>query len=158
MRRAKERAQATQIPSVRIIDNKKMWMTQDEYAMYEKICEGYNRPNFNGKDLFQDHFETNDDGIILMVKPPQKKYSSMEVFTFLVSLQVNQQLRLGRQQMESLVKEAEIKVKEAYTEVDKLKKEIQSLKEQVERQKEKPLKENSKKESKTDDGTSTESS
>lgn len=146
---------AVQKPAVRIIDNKKVWMTPDEYRYYEEICKGYDRPNFQGKDLFQDHFESNDSGIIIFVKPPHKKYSSMEVYTFLISIQVNQQLRLGREQMEALVREAENKLKETLEESDKLKEELKSLKEEVERLKEKPVKGNSKKRRKTDDGTGT---
>lgn len=143
---------------VSIIDHKKVWMTPDEYRLYEEICKGYDRPNFQGKDLFQGHFESNDEGIITFVLPPQKKYSSMEVFTFLVSLQVNQQLRLAREQMSMLVTEAEGKVRETLQEMDTLKAEIQSLKQEVERQKEKPVKGNSKKRRKTDDGTTRNSS
>lgn len=128
-------------PNIHIIDNKKVWMTPDERKMYEVICEGYNRPNFQGKDLFQDHFEVNDAGVILFVKPPHKKYSSLEVFTFLVSLQVNQHLRIAQEQIQSLVSEAEDKITEKVIEVDSLKKEIQLLKEEVERIKESSVKE-----------------
>jgi hypothetical protein len=146
---------AIQNPTIRIIDNKKVWMTPDEYKYYEEICLGYDRPNFQGKDLFQDHFESNDSGIIVFVKPPHKKYSSMEVFTFLVSVQVNQQLRLAREQVDALVKEAENKLRETLDESVNLKEELKSLKEEVERLKEMPVKGNSKKERKTDDGTGT---
>jgi hypothetical protein len=145
---------AIQNPTIRIIDNKKVWMTPDEYRYFEEICQGYDRPNFQGKDLFQDHFESNDSGIIVFVKPPHKKYSSMEVFTFLVSVQVNQQLRLAREQMDVLIKEAENKLRETLDESAKLKEELKSLKEEVERLKE-SVKGNSKKERKTDDGTGT---
>lgn len=160
--------------TIRIIDHKKVLLTPDEFRYYEEICEGYNRPNFSGQDLFQDHFETNDDGVIVFVKPPHKKYSSMEVFTFLISLQVNQQLRLAQAQVQSLVIEADKKFKEKLDEVGKLKWEIEeinelkdqlkvidkmqkdweSLKEEVvERSKEKVVKANSKKGRKTNDGT-----
>jgi hypothetical protein len=132
---------ATFTPNIHIIDHKKVWMTPDERKMYEVICEGYDRTNFQGKDLFQDHFEVNDAGIIIFVKPPHKKYSSLEVFTFLVSLQVNQHLRIAQEQMQSLVSEAEEKITEKVIEVESLKKEIQSLKEEVEQLKESSVKE-----------------
>jgi hypothetical protein len=132
---------ATFTPNIHIIDNKKVWMTPDERKMYEIICEGYNRPNFQGKDLFQDHFETNEAGVILFVKPPHKKYSSMEVFTFLVSLQVNQHLRISQEQMQSLVSEVEKEITEKVIEVEGLKKEILLLKEEVEQLKENSVKE-----------------
>lgn len=133
---------------IRIIDNKKVLMMPDEYALYQEICKAYDRPNFNGKDLFQDHFETNDSGIILFVKPPHKKYSSLEVFTFLVSLQVNQQLRVAQDQVFSLVKEAEKKVRDAFADLDSLKESVKMLKEDVERTKEQFL---TSKERETDD-------
>jgi len=117
----------------RIIDNKKVSMTNDEYSFYEEICKGYDRPNFKGKDLFQDHFEVNDDGIIIFVKPPYKKYSSMEVFTFLVSLMVNQQLRAANDQMATLAEEAKQKFTEQFAEIDALKIVLESYKEEVER-------------------------
>lgn len=127
---------------IRIIDNKKVSMTNDEYSSYEEICKGYDRPNFKGKDLFQDHFEVNEDGIIIFVKPPHKKYSSMEVFTFLISLMVNQQLRIAQDQIATMVSEARQKFSEQFAEIDALKKEIQSYKEQVEQDGSVPLKEN----------------
>jgi hypothetical protein len=118
---------------IRIIDNKKVRMTNEEFSFYEEICNGYDRPNFNGKDLFQDHFEVNDDGIIIFVKPPHKKYSSMEVFTFLISLMVNQQLRISQDQVQTLVEEVKQKVTEQLVEIDSLKQVLQSYKEEVER-------------------------
>ncbi|MFA5757992.1 MAG: hypothetical protein WC942_01245 [Clostridia bacterium] len=117
---------------IRIIDHKKVLMTNDEYRMYEEICKGYDRPNFKGQELFEDHFESNDDGIILFVKPPHKKYSSMEVFTFLISLMVNQQMRIAQDQIKSLVKEAEIKYLEQLEEIKSLKEELSTFKKQVE--------------------------
>jgi septal ring factor EnvC (AmiA/AmiB activator) len=128
-------------------------MTPDEYKYFEEICQGYDRPNFQGKDLFQDHFESNDSGIIVFVKPPHKKYSSMEVFTFLISVQVNQQLRLAREQVEALVKEAENKLRETFDENAKLKEKLNSLNEEVEHLMGKSIKVNPKKERETNDGT-----
>lgn len=130
----------------RIIDNKKVSMTNDEFRFYEEICKGYDRPNFKGKDLFQDHFEVNDDGIIVFVKPPYKKYSSMEVFTFLISLMVNQQLRISQDQVVTLIGEAKQKFSEQFAEIDALKQVLQSYKEEVERMNVATLK-------KDDDGT-----
>ena len=115
---------------IRIIDHKKVFMTDDEFKFYEDICKGYDRPNFKGQELFQDHFEVNDDGIIVFVKPPHKQYSSMEVFTFLISLMVNQQLRISHEQVRSLVVEADKKFKEVLQDLEAFKKE---LKERVEK-------------------------
>lgn len=111
--------------SIRIIDNKKVLMTPDEYSFYEEICKEYSRPNFNGKDLFQDHFESNNEGIIIFVKPPHKKYSSMEVFTFLISLMVNQQLRIAQEQVQSMISELKQGVIEQLSGIDSLRKELE---------------------------------
>lgn len=124
---------ARTLAPIRIIDNKKVSLTNEEFLIYEDICKGYDRPNFKGKDLFQDHFEVNDEGIILFVKPPQKKYSSMEVFTFLLSLMVNQQLRISQDQVQTLVEEIKQRAIEQFTEIDLLKKDLQAYKEEVER-------------------------
>jgi len=116
----------------RIIDNKQVSMTNDEFLFYEEICKGYDRPNFKGKELFQDHFEVNNEGVIIFVKPPHKKYSSMEVFTFLISLMVNQQLRISQDQIITLIGEAKQRFLEQFAEIEALKKEMASLKEDVE--------------------------
>lgn len=122
----------TEKPRVRIVDNKKMLLTNDEYSLYENICKGYDRPNFNGKDLFQDHFEVNNDGVIIFVKPPHKKYSSLEVYTFLVSIMVNQQLRISREQNNTFIKEATNLFKEKLQEIDNLKKDLEKIKKEAE--------------------------
>ncbi len=145
-------ARGKPIPNIRIIDNKKVWVTPDEFRYYEEICKGYDRPNFNGKDLFQDHFEVNDDGVIIFVKPPHKKYSSMEVYTFLISLQVNQILRIIQEEIASLIREAEEKFKEKAAEMNTAMERMNSLIEEVERLKENGFKTNSNKGRKTDDG------
>jgi hypothetical protein len=131
---------AKELTQIRIIDNKKVRLTNDEFSFYEEICKAYDRPNFKGKDLFQDHFEVNDDGIIIFVKPPYKKYSSMEVFTFLVSLMVNQQLRISQDQVAAFITEGKAKFKEQLDEINVLKEDISSLKVEVEQQKVSPIK------------------
>lgn len=73
---------------LKIIDNKKVQLTQDEFMMYESICKNYKQ----GKDLFRNLFETDDDGIIVFLRPPEKTFS-MEVVIFLQNLMVHQHLR-----------------------------------------------------------------
>ena len=74
---------------IRIIDNKKIDLTNDEWELYQKIAESYDRPNFQGKDLFKGLFETDENGMIIFLRPPTT-YTSMEVFMFLVSVMVHQ--------------------------------------------------------------------
>lgn len=78
----------------RIIDHKKVMMTTDEWNMYEQICRSYDRANFKGEDLFTDLFETDDDGIIIFLKPPSKRFTSMEVFFFLMAVMQHQHITL----------------------------------------------------------------
>lgn len=75
-------------------------MTADEYSMYERICRSYDRANFTGEELFKELFETDDNGIIVMLIPPSKRFTSMEVYLFLMSIQMHQHLRLMHQQID----------------------------------------------------------
>ena len=58
---------------LRIIDNKKIEMTSDEWGMYEKIVKSYTTLTNKGEDLFIDLFETDDNGIIIFLKPPRSE-------------------------------------------------------------------------------------
>lgn len=99
-----------EVVSIKVIDNKKVEMTTDEYKLYQKICRSYDRPSFKGEELFKEHFESNNDGVIIFVKPPQKRYSSLEVFCFLISIMQNQHMRVLYDQQAMLIKETEIKI------------------------------------------------
>jgi hypothetical protein len=113
----------------KIIDNKTVLLTQDEYKYYQKLCREYDRPNFKGEQLFVDHFESSDDGIILFVKPPSKKFSSLEVYCFLVSLMVNQHLRIAHDQVNTLVREASEKYGQMLSEIKELKEKVEAVEE-----------------------------
>lgn len=105
---------------IKIIDHKKVEMTKDEYQMYEDICQSYDKPpSQKGKDLFIDLFETDDGGLILFVKPPGNRATSMEVYMFMLSLQMNQHLRAmykkmneGLEKIKELENKIENKLKE----------------------------------------------
>ncbi len=80
--------------TIRLIDNKRIELTATEFQAYQDICKSYDRPNFQGKDLFSGLFETNEQGFIVFLRPPSKKFVSMEVLTFLQNIMVHQHLRL----------------------------------------------------------------
>lgn len=82
-----------------VIDNKKVEMTHDEWAMYEKIIKSYTTLTNKGEDLFIDLFEVDQNGIIMFLKPPSKRQTSFEVFLFLMSLMVHQHIRLMHNQV-----------------------------------------------------------
>ena len=114
----------------RIIDHKRIDMTNDEYTLFQKICESYDRPNFQGSELFKNHFETNEHGIIIFVRPPSQQYSSLEVYCFLVSLMVNQHLRISQEQNMSLLKEVTEKTAEL---INSVREELKLVTEQKEK-------------------------
>ena len=147
-------------PTVRIIDNKKVLLTPDEFKFFKSICEGYDRPNFKGKTLFEGHFESNNEGVIIFVSPPHKQYSSMEVFTFLISVMVNQHLRISKEQFSSMIEEGKKKYEEELVTMKSTwNKELEVLKEtikQVEQSSEQGVKDKPKKRiKKTDDNRDT---
>ena len=79
--------------SIKIIDNKKLALTPSEWDMYQSICRSYDRPYFKGEELFKDLFQSDNDGIIIFLKPPSSRYTSMEVFLFISGLMVHQHVR-----------------------------------------------------------------
>jgi hypothetical protein len=99
---------------IQIIDNKKIEMTPDEHQLYQRIVKSYTTISNKGEDLFIDLFETDQDGVIIFLKPPSKRQTSFEIWMFLMSLMQNQHLRIMRRQVDEM--HAEIKA------------EIQSLK------------------------------
>lgn len=91
--------------AIRVVDNKKVEMTDDEWGMYQKIVKSYTDVTGKGEDLFIDLFETNGDGIIIFLKPPSKRRTSLEVFLFLMALMQHQHLRLMHEQINQAVEE-----------------------------------------------------
>jgi hypothetical protein len=91
------------------------------------MCESYSRPNFNGADIFMEMFDTNGEGIITFVKPPEKRAFTMEAYCFLTSLMVNQHLRISHQLNEALVLETKQNLQNLIVE---FKKELAELKAQ----------------------------
>jgi hypothetical protein len=94
-----------------VVTNKKLEMTDDEWNMYQKIVQSYTTPTNKGEDLFNELFETDNDGIIIFMKPPSKFRTSFEVFLFLMSLMQHQHLRLIHQQVDALAAEVREKLK-----------------------------------------------
>lgn len=83
-----------------VIDNKKVDLTTDEINMYNKIVQSYTTLTNKGEDLFIDLFETDQEGIIVFLKPPSKRQTSFEVFLFLMSVMQHQHLRLMHKQVD----------------------------------------------------------
>lgn len=99
-------------PQIRIIDNKKISLTQAEWDLYQSICRSYDRANFKGEELFKDLFESDDDGIIVFLKPPSSRYTSIEVFLFLVGIFQHQHVRKVYGQLQVLMHEVKSKLQD----------------------------------------------
>jgi hypothetical protein len=104
---------------IRVVDNKKLDMTEDEWMLYQKIVHSYTTLSNKGEDYFIDLFETNEEGIIIFLKPPSRRQTSLEVFLFLMSLMQHQHLRLMHQQIDEVVTELKKKKPEAVAEAKK---------------------------------------
>lgn len=89
--------------TIRVIDNKKVEMTEDEWAMYQKIVRSYTDLTGKGEDLFIDLFESDNAGTIIFLRPPSKRRTSLEVFLFLMSLMQHQHLRLMHAQVDEAI-------------------------------------------------------
>ena len=97
---------------IKVVDNKRLEMTQDEWGMYEKIVKSYTTLTNKGEDLFMDLFETDSHGIIIFLKPPSKRQTSFEVFLFLMSLMQHQHLRLMQEQVDDICSQMKAKITE----------------------------------------------
>lgn len=89
---------------LRVIDNKRIDLTDAEWQLYQSICKSYDddRLHRKGSDLFVGLFETNKDGIIIFLRPPTQKFSSMEVYMFLIGVMVHQHLGTACDQVDAL--------------------------------------------------------
>ena len=97
---------------LKIINNQKVEMTDDEWNLYQKIVQSYTSGQNKGEDLFIDLFVSDDNGIIKFIKPPSKRQTSFEVFLFLISLFQHQHLRLMYGQVNDICLQMKNKMKE----------------------------------------------
>jgi hypothetical protein len=97
--------------TIRIIDSKKVEITDDEWTMYQNIVKSYTTLTNKGEDLFIDLFESDDQGIIMFLKPPSKRQTSFEVFLFLMALMQHQHLRLMHKQIDDACAQLKEKIK-----------------------------------------------
>lgn len=98
--------------TIRIIDNKKIDLTDDEWTMYQKIVKSYTNTTNKGEDLFIDLFETDKNGIMIFLKPPSKRHTSLEVFLFLMSIFQHQHIREMYKKVDDVCEQMKTKIKE----------------------------------------------
>ncbi len=112
--------------ALRVVANKRVEMTDDEFQLYNKICNSYPK----GKELFRDLFETDPDGMIIFLVPPSKEFS-MEVVIFLQNLVVHQHMRKVYKDHENALAELSIyktTVENLQETIDNLTQEVDKLK------------------------------
>lgn len=97
---------------LRVIDNKRIDLTNDEWTMYQKIVASYTTMSNKGEDLFMELFETDEHGIIMFLKPPSKRQTSFEVFLFLMAVQQQQHIRIMYDQVADICKQMKDKMLE----------------------------------------------
>ena len=90
---------------IRVVDNKKLDMTDDEWTMYQQIVKSYTTLSNKGEDLFMELFETDEEGIIIFLRPPSKRQTSLQIFLFLMALMQHQHLRSMQRQVTEAIKE-----------------------------------------------------
>lgn len=91
--------------AIKVVNNRKVDMTEDEWTMYQKIVKSYTTTTNKGEDLFIDLFEANEQGVIILLRPPAKRQTSLEVFLFLMSLMQQQHLRILYQKVDEAIAE-----------------------------------------------------
>lgn len=107
--------------TIRIIDNKKINLSDDEWNHYVKIVKSYTTNTNNGADLFQDLFETDENGLIIFLKPPSKKQTSLEVVLFLQNITVQQHIRQMYEQVADICSQITDKISEIDIKLNQLK-------------------------------------
>lgn len=98
--------------TIKVVDNKKVDMTDDEWTMYQKIVQSYTTLSNKGEDMFMELFESNESGIITFLKPPSKRHTSLEVFLFLMALCQHQHLRLMHKEVSDVCNQMKEKMRE----------------------------------------------
>ena len=106
---------------LRIIDNKRIELTSHEWTLYQEICKAYDdeRLGIKGVELFSGLFETDKEGAIIFLRPPTSKYSSMEVYMFLVTIMVHQHVGSACEYVDQMVKRLDEKMKEVDSLIEK---------------------------------------
>lgn len=98
--------------TTRIIDKKRIDLTDDEYSMYKSIVESYTKPPYQkGEDLFINLFETDENGIIIFLRPPSDRHISFEIFLFMMSIMQAQHIRAMYKKINDFIEEAQEKLK-----------------------------------------------
>lgn len=96
---------------IRIIDNRKVELTDDEWTLYQSICRSYDRgTSFKGENLFVGLFESNDNGQVVFLKPPSDRYTSVEAITYIQNIMIQQTLRQTNKRVDAFLADISARV------------------------------------------------
>jgi len=87
---------------IKAIDHRKIDITEEEYKFYQKLIKMHTDDSNKGTDYFKDLFETDDDGIITIIKPV--KSIPWAVLFFVQNVMINQKLRSNDQRLDAIEK------------------------------------------------------
>lgn len=92
-------------------------MTNEEWESYVNIARTYDRPNFQGTDLFKGLFDTDNNGMITFIRPPSGVQTSMEIFLFVCALYEHQKMRSFEQRVEENIEQMNKKIADTLEEL-----------------------------------------
>lgn len=96
---------------MRIIDSKKIDLTDSEWEMYQDILKSYSLQIKNPEDLFKDLFETDNNGHIIFLRPPSTRQTSLQVFLFLMAIFEHQNARVLHKKVNVMCNKMDEKLK-----------------------------------------------
>jgi len=89
------------------IGYQKVDLTQLEYEYYQKLVEQYSDDKQSGEVYFRDLFDTDDDGIIIMIHPT--KSIPWAILFFIQNLMINQNMRSNDKRLSAIEKAIGVK-------------------------------------------------
>jgi hypothetical protein len=96
---------------IKIIDNRKVDLTQDEWNLYVEICRSYDKgTQFKGENLFVGLFESDDNGQIVFLRPPSDRYTSMEAICYIQNIMLEQSIRQMNKRVDAFLLDIKSKV------------------------------------------------
>lgn len=107
--------------SIRVINHSPLEMSDDEYALYQKIVKENTNSTQKGSDLFFDLWEADTRGIIMFLKPPSQRRTTFQIIIFLMMLQQQQHIRLMYDQVADIAKQMKDKIAEIDSKLVQLK-------------------------------------
>lgn len=91
----------------RIIDNKPILLTDDEFNLHKQISRSLDNQTLKGEEFFAQWFESSPDGLIIFLHPPTDKPVSIQVFMWYLSVVIHQHVGQALIEVHEMRKEIE---------------------------------------------------